>query len=288
MHHLFAGLDLAPLARAPFYSANLGAQRISAAELDWPGPAEFLPCLGGFVGSDILCGIVATNLHQRPQAAALLDLGTNGEVVVAGGSGEILCASTAAGPAFEGGRIAAGMRAGPGAIDRVHLAPDTRALDCHVIGGGSARGICGSGLVDAIACGRELARIAPSGRMLSPFYLADGVALTQSDIREFQLAKGALAAGLRLLAPRRLAELHLAGAFGNYIHQASARAIGLLPPDVPVVAAGNTALRGARMLLLTPGTRARTIAAILAQCRHVDLAANSEFQQTYAEMMALQ
>jgi uncharacterized 2Fe-2S/4Fe-4S cluster protein (DUF4445 family) len=286
MHHLFAGLDTAPLTRAPFHSPSLAAQNISAGELDWPGPAGFLPCLGGFVGSDILCGIVATSLHQQSHPVALLDIGTNGEVVV-GGAGEIVCASTAAGPAFEGGRISAGMRAGPGAIDAVHLAPGTNSLDCHVIGGGPARGICGSGLVDAVARGRELARIAPNGRLPVPFPLADGVALTQSDIRELQLAKGALAAGLRLLAPAPIAKLHLAGAFGNYIRQASARAIGLLPGKVPVEPAGNTALRGARMLLLTPFTREATIADIRARCRHVDLAANPEFQETYAQMMSL-
>ena len=148
MHHLFCGLNVESLTHAPFASPTLGSYRFSDGELAWPGPAEFLPCLGGFVGSDLLCGIVATGLDEQTRPHALFDIGTNGEVVVGSAQG-IVCASTAAGPAFEGGRIGAGMRAGRGAIDSVHVR-DGR-LDCHVIGGGTARGICGSGLVDAAA-----------------------------------------------------------------------------------------------------------------------------------------
>src|SRR5208283_2979863 len=110
-------------------------------------------------------------------------------------------------------------------------------LDCHVIGGGTARGICGSGLVDAAACGVELGWIRANGRLTGQdkrLPLAAGVALAQSDIRELQLAKGAMAAGLRMLASGGVEKLSLAGAFGNYIRQASARAIGLLPQDLAV------------------------------------------------------
>ena len=138
MHHLLCGLDVEPLTRAPFVSPTLGGYRFADWELGWPGPAEFLPCLGGFVGSDLLCGIVATHLDEQTQPRALFDIGTNGEVVVGSAQG-IRCASTAAGPAFEGGRIGAGMRAGTGAIDSVRVCGG--ALDCHVIGGGAARGI---------------------------------------------------------------------------------------------------------------------------------------------------
>src|SRR5260370_1509439 len=120
MHHLFGGLDVEPLTRAPFLSHTLGGYRIADGELGWPGPADFLPCRGGFVGSDLLCGIVATSLDQQPLPHALFDIGTNGEVGV-GSCHRIQCASTAAGPAFEGGRIGVGMRAGAGAIDAVHL-----------------------------------------------------------------------------------------------------------------------------------------------------------------------
>ena len=200
MHHLFCGLDVEPLTHAPFLSPTLGGYRFADGELGWPGPAEFLPCLGGFVGSDLLCGIVATRLDEQARPRALFDIGTNGEVVVGSAQG-IVCASTAAGPAFEGGRIGVGMRAGAGAIDSVHVRDG--GLDCHVIGGGAARGICGSGLVDAAACGLELGLIGANGRLASAdkrLPLAGGIALAQSDIRELQLAKGAMAAGLRMLA----------------------------------------------------------------------------------------
>jgi len=287
MHHLFCGLDVEPLTHAPFLSPTLDARRFEAADLRWPGPAEFLPCLGGFVGSDLLCGIVATRLDEQTEARALFDIGTNGEVVVGSAQG-ILCASTAAGPAFEGGRIGMGMRAGAGAIDTVHVR--NGGFDCHVIGGGAARGICGSGLVDAAACGIELGLIGANGRLTNAdkrILLAGGVALTQSDIRELQLAKGAMAAGLRMLAAGGIEKLYLAGAFGNYIRQTSARVIGLLPDDLPVEPVGNSSLRGARTLLLTPSIRQARLGKIAALSRHVELAADPDFQYRYAEMMAL-
>ena len=287
MHHLFGGLDAEPLTHAPFVSPTLGGYRLAEGELEWPGPAEFLPCLGGFVGSDLLCGIVATGLDQQARPHALFDIGTNGEVVVGSEQG-IECASTAAGPAFEGGRIGAGMRAGRGAIDSVHLLDG--GFDCHVIGGGVARGICGSGLVDAAACGVELGLIGANGRVSTldrRLPLAGGLGLGQSDIRELQLAKGAMAAGLRMLAGGGVEKVCLAGAFGNYIRRASARVIGLLPEDVPVEPVGNSALRGARMMLLTPSMRRVRVRQIAAMTRHVDLAAGSDFQYLFAEMMAL-
>jgi uncharacterized 2Fe-2S/4Fe-4S cluster protein (DUF4445 family) len=163
-------------------------------------------------------------------------------------------------------------------------------LDCHVIGGGAARGICGSGLVDAAAGGVELGWIGANGRLTNAekrLPLAAGVALAQSDIRELQLAKGAMAAGLRMLAGGGVEKLSLAGAFGNYIRQASARAIGLLPEDLPIEPVGNSALRGARMLLLAPSTRPERLRKIRALARHVELAADPDFQYLYAEMMAL-
>ena len=167
MHHFFCGISRRAAGRRSVPIArSSGPRHFEASELGWSlklhEPACFLPCVGGFVGSDLLAGLVATGLFESAEPGALLDLGTNGEIAV-GCRGRIRCASTAAGPAFEGGRIGCGMRAGGGAIDGVSIVDG--ALECSVIGGGSPRGLCGSGLVDATAAALELGWVAPSGRM---------------------------------------------------------------------------------------------------------------------------
>jgi uncharacterized 2Fe-2S/4Fe-4S cluster protein (DUF4445 family) len=253
---------------------------------------HFLPCLGGFVGSDILAGILATGLHESAELAALIDLGTNGEIVV-GNRERMLCASTAAGPAFEGARISQGMRAATGAISEVHL--QHGHVKCHVLGGGAPRGICGSGLVDAVAAGLELKLVLPSGRLASgdALKLAAPVVLTQRDIRELQLAKGAIAAGLRLLVQQwgagldDLSRLHLAGAFGNYIRYPSARRIGLLDlPQEKVQAAGNTALLGAKLALFDLARHHGAYPEIVSKIRHLPLHEDAGFQDTFVEQMS--
>ncbi len=294
MHHLFCGLDVEPLSHYPFESEHIGPGRFKGDELGWGGGADlevaFLPCLGSFVGSDILAGLLAVRLDESPSPAALIDLGTNGEIVVAGAAG-MLCASTAAGPAFEGARISRGMRAATGAISQVRLRDGV--LECHVLGGVPARGICGSGLVDAAACGLDLGRIQPSGRLTDPragLPLIDGIALTQADIRELQLAKGAVAAGLRILLERSgigmedLAAVHLAGAFGNYVSRSSARRIGLLEcPPAMVRPAGNTALLGAKLALFDDVDE--DYAGLRTRVRHVPLGSDLRFQDVFAEAM---
>jgi uncharacterized 2Fe-2S/4Fe-4S cluster protein (DUF4445 family) len=290
MHHLFCALSVKPLASVPFLSPNLSARHFTG----WPGGAcfslpsvLFLPCLGGFVGSDLLAGMVATRLHEQSAPHALFDIGTNGEIVLGSRDG-ILCASTAAGPAFEGGRISAGMTARAGAIDAVRIRDG--GYECHVLGGHAARGICGSGLVDAAACALALGQILPSGRLaagVKTLRLTESVSLTQGDIRELQLAKGAMAAGLKMLAVTPPRTIWLAGAFGSYIKEAAARAIGLLPQDVAIQPVGNSALRGARMLLLAPTHRDALLARLCALTRHVELAADPAFQDTFADCMAL-
>jgi len=284
MHHLFCGLDVSPLASVPFLSPHTGAQRLGPDQVPWRAPTLFLPCLGGFVGSDLLAGVIATRLDRSPGRQALFDIGTNGEIVVARRKG-LRCASTAAGPAFEGGRIRHGMRACEGAIDAVQI--EDGRLSVHVIGGGEPRGICGSGLVDAAARALELGLLLPNGRLVeNPLPLAGSVALTQSDVRQLQLAKGAMAAGLKMIA-REASRLRLAGAFGNYLRLGSARRIGLLPEDVEVEPAGNAALRGTRMLLLEPSSRQQRIERILAMTEHVELAADPRFEEIFAESMRL-
>ena len=299
MHHLFCGLDVEPLAHVPFETVNGGVIELSPRELGWDLPeaavVRFLPCLGSFVGSDILAGILATGMAESGRLTALIDLGTNGEIVV-GNSTRLLCASTAAGPAFEAGRIRMGMRAAEGAI--THVAVRDGEPACRVMGDVPARGICGSGLVDAAAAGLSLGTILPNGRLAGgarEWMLAHPVAITQADVRELQLAKAAISAGLRILLERwnaRAADLdaiYLAGAFGNYVNISSARRIGLLEAEpARIVPAGNSALRGTRMALLAPSRREELIAAIRARCQHVPLASDPQFQDTFVDSMGFE
>ncbi len=290
MHHLFCGLDVQPLSRVPFDSPHLGEQCFAPSELGWELPEDcairFARCMGGFVGSDILAGIAATGMARSYALTALVDLGTNGEIAIGNRNG-IVCASTAAGPAFEAGSIQMGMRAVTGAISYVALAD--AVLRATVIGGVTPRGICGSGLVDAVAVGLRSGAILANGRVADGsklFPVAAPVVLYQSDIRELQLAKGAIAAGFRLLLKRLgaaigdLHAIHLAGAFGNYVQIESALGIGLLEAQHALIhAAGNTALRGAKMLLVG-GEPA------LPPIEHVSLAADAGFQDEFAACMA--
>jgi uncharacterized 2Fe-2S/4Fe-4S cluster protein (DUF4445 family) len=269
---------------------------VAPRDLGWDLPDDavvrFLPCLGGFVGSDILAGILATGIGEGAELAALVDLGTNGEIAI-GNAEKILCASTAAGPAFEAGRIRMGMRAATGAI--AHVAARNGSLECRVIGGSAARGVCGSGLVDAAAAGLDLGAILPNGRLAAgarEFPLTATVALTQADLRELQLAKGAIAAGLRILAGRwgagvgDIRRIHLAGAFGNYVDIGSARRIGLIEGEAErIFPAGNASLRGVKMALLAPSKRDAWIAGVRARTEHVPLAQDPKFQDTFVECL---
>ncbi|MBZ5497642.1 MAG: ASKHA domain-containing protein [Acidobacteriia bacterium] len=286
MHHLFAGIDVEPLSHAPFVPKDAGEQHFAPEQLGWALPpscrVRFLPCLGGFVGSDILAGIVAVDLPAGDRLRVLIDLGTNGEIVL-GNRSRMLCASTAAGPAFEAGSIRMGMRAASGAISHVFVRED--ALECHVIGNAPPRGVCGSGLVDAVAAGLDLGAILPGGGLANgarEFPVAGPVVLAQTDIRELQLAKAALASGLRLLLRRwgathdDIEVVHLAGAFGNYVRIESAVRIGLLETaPCRINAAGNTALRGAKMMLLSPTPRPPV------HVEHIPLASEPRFQDEF-------
>ena len=297
MHHLLGGFDLEPLSRWPFETEADGAHEIPASELGWElrgdPQVRLLPCLGGFVGSDILAGVLATGMHQSDSLVALVDLGTNGEIAL-GNRERILCASTAAGPAFEGGGISMGMQATTGAITAVSV--EQGSLHCRVQGDVAARGICGSGLVDAIAAGLELGIIEPSGRLSgdsNPYQLSPGVSLTQRDVRQLQLAKGAIAAGIRILLerwnaePRDLSRVHLAGAFGNYVDPASARRVGLIDfPDETVEPAGNTALLGAKLALFADESDSGGYDSVRDRIDHVPLAADPQFQEIFIDSMA--
>lgn len=292
MHHLFCGLDLTPLSRFPFESETLGACTFSSTELGWNFSAplvRFLPCIGGFVGSDILAGVFARRIHESDRLVGLIDLGTNGEILF-GTRRRMVCASTAAGPAFEGARIYMGMRAATGAISEVH-ARDQK-LVCHVLGNVTPRGICGSGLVDAIAASLDLGIIESGGRLSdgrNSLTLMPPVKISQTDIRELQLAKGAIAAGVHILLrdlgaePADVSEVYLAGAFGNYVNISSAQRIGLLPlPPERIVPAGNTALLGAKKALYADHTEWTRLPS---RIEHYSLSEKPDFQEIYVENM---
>lgn len=323
MSHLFLGLDPGALANAPFIPVFVQPVESEARDLGLTvhpsAPVCVLPNIAGYVGADTMGVILATRLWELPGVSLAIDIGTNGEIVLAV-DGKLSTCSTAAGPAFEGAQIRYGMRAATGAIEGVRIEDDVR-LD--VIGDAPVKGICGSGLIDAVA---ELVRsgvVESSGRLLKPdeashlsealrhrlgegpdggyFVLAKGepelgenVVLTQKDIRELQLAKGAVAAGIRVLLAEAGVSYHdvdrlfLAGAFGNYIKKEQALAIGLLPPveEQRVRAVGNAAGDGAKLALLS--AREREFAVGLArQVRHIELSTRMDFQEYFVECLAL-
>jgi uncharacterized 2Fe-2S/4Fe-4S cluster protein (DUF4445 family) len=303
MHHLFCGVDAGPLSHYPFESPRMGLEEFRAHDLGWKLAGDptvhFLPCLGGFVGSDVLAGILATKLHESDEMIGLVDLGTNGEIVI-GNRESMLCASTAAGPAFEGAKISMGMRACTGAISEVNILPDNvhgkdhGQLQCGVLGNVAPQGLCGSGLVDAVAAGLELDVITPSGRFSTrtdSWTLSPPVAITQNDVRELQLAKAAIAAGIQILSDKmgasNLSRIYLAGAFGNYINRASARRIGLIdfPPE-RTKPAGNTALLGAKMALFNLECGHAAYTALRQRIHHVVLNRDPSFQDVFVEQLA--
>lgn len=293
MHHLFSGIDVTPLSAYPFEVAETGAQYFTPGELGVSsnGNTEivFLPVLGSFVGSDILAGIRATGLAESKEPVVLVDLGTNGEIVV-GDKDRILCASTAAGPAFEGTNIQLGMRATTGAISSVKLL--NRHPEVHVIGNSVSKGICGSGLIDAIAVLLKTGQIDTGGKMAGDkdrIYLTPEIFLTQKDVRELQLAKGAIATGLQILIEEavfsweEVRQVFISGAFGSFINLENTRKIGLFKfPSEKIVKMGNTALLGAKMLLFENDDKIREI---LQKTTHLSLETNPHFQDIFADNM---
>ncbi len=293
MQLIFSDCDVSPLSAYPFRTNNLGLKNFSSADLDWNfnviEPISFFPSIGSFVGSDILAGILATGLHEKEKFTALIDLGTNGEIVL-GNRERILCASTAAGPAFEGATISMGMRAVTGAISSVNLEEGKTLY--NVIGNTEPRGICGSALIDAVAIFRKLDLLGMFGEINSgdqEIALTGDVKLTQRDINEFQLAKAAIAAGLAILAKNMniklsdISELYIAGGFGNYINIKNIVETGMIEiPAEKIHKMGNTALIGAKMLLFP---NPEIIHKILELTTLVNLEGDLEFQNIYVDKM---
>jgi len=317
--HLMLGLYSESIARSPFVPVFRQPLKISNVHLGFDihsnGIIYTLPTIAGFLGADIVAAMLATHIDKKTGITLVVDIGTNGEIVLSG-KGRILACSTAAGPAFEGARITCGMRAVEGAIEGIRISEDI-CLD--VIGGVRPVGICGSGLIDAAAEMLRLGILDSNGRIVDrgilegrvnrkvlncirdgdngkEFILSDenssainrAVRITQLDIRELQLAKGAICAGIKVLLAKlgvknsQIDRVFLAGAFGNYITRESAVSIGLFP-DVPIdriYPVGNAAGEGARMALASVSARKHAIE--LAQTvEHVELSSQQDFHEAF-------
>jgi uncharacterized 2Fe-2S/4Fe-4S cluster protein (DUF4445 family) len=295
MQQLFLGISPENLSRVPFAPVLTEAKAVPCGErLPICKHARLLivPNIAGYVGADTVGCILATGLYAEEKLTLLVDIGTNGEMVLGNKDRMIACA-TAAGPALEGANIQFGMRASDGAIDHVWL--ENGEMKYSVIGGGSPKGICGSGLIDAIAVGLKLGQINKRGRIQREdriFPLTQDVYLTQEDIRQVQLAKGAICAGITLLTKQLGVELcdiqkvQLAGAFGSFMNPENACRIGLLPPALRdrILAVGNAAGSGARRLACNKNELVRA-QRIVEKTEFLELAALPDFQWCFVRNM---
>lgn len=330
MTALVLGVDPEPLGVAPFVMSSADWPPLPVAELGLslhPGArAVLFPALGAYVGGDIVAGMLASGMDRDKRVRLFVDVGTNCEIVLSDGE-RILSTAAPAGPAFEGGAIRCGMRAAEGAVEVVTLDPGAgpeAAVTLGVIGDVEPRGICGSGLVDAVA---ELARVGlldATGRFITDELAAqtlpaladrltaidkervfvlhrptpdataqESVYLSQRDVRELQFAKAAISTGWSLLLAelglehRDVQQVLLAGSFGSYLSPASAVRIGLVPklPVLRIVSAGNVAGEGAKMVLLSSRERAGA-AALLQEVTYVELSDRSDFNDRFVEQLA--
>ena len=322
MHHVLLGIDPSYVGLAPYAPVMRHPLTLCARELFLKVNPEarvcLLPIVAGFVGADAVAVALATRMDDSPEIRIAVDIGTNGEVLL--GSREHLWACSApAGPALEGAQIRHGMRAALGAIDRVTL--ESGDLKLHTIGDASAQGICGSGLIDAIAVLLDAgvidwtglidldhlehvppplrARVIKHGEERAVILARPGewgssheIVLTQDDVRQVQLCKGAIASGAAMLQKiagvpdDKVAELMLAGGFGNYLSIRSALRIGLIPalPEPRIRYVGNAAVLGAQLALLSEAERGRATL-IARSIEHVSLAAHPDFQDVFVDCM---
>jgi len=324
MTHLALGIDPEPLGVAPFILAARLLPETLAADTGVPvhprARAVVFPAFGAYVGGDITAGLLAAGMNRDPRVRLFIDVGTNCEIVL--GSRDWLLATAApAGPAFEGAAIRCGMRAADGAIEGVSVHADK--LQLKVIGDGAPAGLCGSGLVDAVATLLSTGLLDHSGRFVpdeaaataapalaarltrlgeervfvlhwhgEPGDVANSIFLSQRDIRELQFAKAAIAAGWNVLldeagiAVAEVQQVLLAGSFGSYLSPANAIRLGLVPPlpVLRVVSAGNVAGEGAKMALLSVRERAAALA-LIEEVRYVELSDRADFNDRFVEQL---
>jgi uncharacterized 2Fe-2S/4Fe-4S cluster protein (DUF4445 family) len=314
MHHLLLGISPKYLALSPYVPAVKGPLNLKAKELDLDvnphANVHFLPVIAGFVGSDCVADILATGLFKEKDLCLLLDIGTNTEVVV-GNQKRMVACSCASGPAFEGAHIKHGMKASSGAIEGARIDSDTLEVSFRTIDNVEPRGLCGSGIVDIIAEMLKAGIIDERGTIKreadSPrvrineegereFVVVQAspidIVVTQADVREIQLAKGAIRTGITILmqkmgvTPEQIKRVYIAGAFGTYIDPASAKAIGMIP-DIPlniVTSVGNAAGTGARMVLVS-SKAGKVSKKISDSVEYVELAAHPNFHSVFIESL---
>jgi uncharacterized 2Fe-2S/4Fe-4S cluster protein (DUF4445 family) len=316
MHHLFFGLNPVYLSLAPYPPALTAPQDVKARDLGLQiGPSAYLhllPLKAGFVGSDAVSCVLATGVHRRKPRTLLIDIGTNGEIML-GNRDRLACCSAAAGPAFEGGHITWGMRAAEGAIERVRIDPKTLEVQVETISNGHPMGICGSGIISAIAemirAGIVLARGNLNEAIQHPrvrrkakgweFVLVDGsrsgvgqdIVITPKDISQIQLAKSAICSGAMVLLSSypdgHVEKILLAGAGGSKLHPPDTCTLGLIPPDCSaerVHSVGNAAGYGACLALLDHRKR-KEAARIAEAMEYRELAAASQFKELFVANM---
>ncbi len=329
MHHLFLGLSPLELGGAPFALSTDSALDLKARDLDLAinaGAVVYvLPCIAGHVGADAAAMILAEEPHRLDEVSLVVDVGTNAEIVL-GNRDHLLACSSPTGPAFEGAQISCGQRAAPGAIERVRIDPDSLQVRFSVIGSElwsdepgfdesirafGVTGICGSGIIEAVAemylcrvisedgvVNGQLAdrttRLVPEDRTWS-FVLHEGnpmISVTQNDVRQIQLAKAALYAGAKLLMDRagvtKVDRIRLAGAFGSHIDTRYAMVLGLIPDCEldKVESAGNAAGTGARIALLNAEAR-REIERVVRDIDKLETAVEAKFQDYFVDAMAI-
>ncbi len=307
MIQIALGIDPEPLSMAPFTVVARRMPETTAADFGVTvhrrAPAVTFPALGAYVGPDIVAGILATGLTLDRRVRLFIDVGTNSEIVL-GSSAKTFATAAPAGPAFEAAQIRCGMRAADGAIEGVKIVDGDVRLT--VIGDVAPVGLCGSGLVDAVAELVGAGMLDHSGRFIldtserfgtigkeNVFYLSDDVYLSQRDVRELQFAKASIATGWQILCrelgiePSEIAQVLLGGSFGTYLTAASAVRIGLVPklPLPRIVAAGNVAGEGAKIAALSVTERAAANA-VLDEVEYVELSGREDFNDLFIDQLA--
>ena len=298
MGHILLGVSAATLAAAPYHAAFAISPSARAVDLGLSvhprGRVYLAPNLKSFVGGDIAAGVSALDLAARPGNILFIDLGTNGEIVLKKGA-RTTTTSTAAGPAFEGMSIDCGMLAVPGAVCAVRW---NNGPVVRTIGGAPARGVCGTGLVDILAVGLRHGLVSADGRIPAAsrsLTVAEGISLTQRDVRNLQLAVAAVRTGVRLMLEDAgigvadLDRVFVAGAFGASLNVRNAMSVGLLPSMAAskVAFVGNSSLAGARKLLMSRTERGK-IEAFARRIKHVSLASSPAFQKEFVKALRLQ